>query len=104
MVDSSVLPPDMPAHAGIHDLPSLQQRKSWIPAFAGMTVVAARASMVRAVGISQWINPVIVRTAVNEVGSTPPEARPHRTVRFRYIIPPPPLPPPSPPRALTGVP
>jgi hypothetical protein len=29
--------PVMPAKAGIHDLPSLQQRKSWIPAFAGMT-------------------------------------------------------------------
>jgi len=27
----------MPAKAGIHDLSSLQQRKSWIPAFAGMT-------------------------------------------------------------------
>ena len=27
----------MPAKAGIHDLPSSQQRKSWIPAFAGMT-------------------------------------------------------------------
>jgi hypothetical protein len=33
-------------------LPSLQQRKSWIPAFAGMTGVAARASMFRAVGIT----------------------------------------------------
>ena len=33
----------MPAQAGIHDLPSLQQRKSWIPACAGMTGVAARA-------------------------------------------------------------
>jgi hypothetical protein len=30
----------MPAQAGIHDLPSLQQRKSWIPACAGMTGVA----------------------------------------------------------------
>jgi hypothetical protein len=27
----------MPAHAGIHDLPSLQQRKSWVPACTGMT-------------------------------------------------------------------
>jgi addiction module HigA family antidote len=53
MIDSSVLPPVMPAHAGIHDLPSLQQRKSWKPAFAGMTGVAARASMFRAVGITR---------------------------------------------------
>ena len=53
MIDSSVLPPVMPAHAGIHDLPSLQQRKSWIPAFAGMTGVAARASMFRAGGINR---------------------------------------------------
>jgi hypothetical protein len=37
MRDASVLPPVMPAQAGIHDLPSLQQRKSWIPACAGMT-------------------------------------------------------------------
>jgi hypothetical protein len=28
----------MPAQAGIHDLPLLRQRKSWIPAFAGMTL------------------------------------------------------------------
>jgi hypothetical protein len=47
MTDASVQPPPvMPAPgssargqapAGIHDLPSLHQRKSWIPAFAGMT-------------------------------------------------------------------
>jgi hypothetical protein len=29
--------PVMPAKAGIHGLPSSQQRKSWMPAFAGMT-------------------------------------------------------------------
>jgi hypothetical protein len=38
--------PVMPAKAGIHDLPSSQQRKSWIPAFAGMTRWAKR----------RWIN------------------------------------------------
>jgi len=27
MIDSSMLPPVMPAQAGIHDLPSLQQSK-----------------------------------------------------------------------------
>ncbi len=48
MINSSVLPPVMPAQADIHDLPSLQQRKSWTPACAGMTGVAARASMFRA--------------------------------------------------------
>jgi hypothetical protein len=37
MIDASVLPSVMPAHAGIHDLLSLQQRESWIPACAGMT-------------------------------------------------------------------
>ncbi len=38
MTDSSATPyPVMPAHAGIHDLLSLQQRESWIPACAGMT-------------------------------------------------------------------
>jgi hypothetical protein len=31
MIDSSVLPPVVPAQAGIHDLPSLQQKKSWMP-------------------------------------------------------------------------
>jgi hypothetical protein len=28
----------MPAQPGIHDLPLLRQRNSWIPAFAGMTL------------------------------------------------------------------
>jgi hypothetical protein len=37
MIDSSVLPLVMPAKAGIHDLPSLQQREWWLLAFAGMT-------------------------------------------------------------------
>jgi hypothetical protein len=45
MIDASVLPPSCrprvkprgQAQAGIHDLLSLQQRKSWIPACAGMT-------------------------------------------------------------------
>jgi hypothetical protein len=37
MLDSSVLPHVMPTEVGIHDLSSSQQRKSWIPAFAGMT-------------------------------------------------------------------
>jgi len=46
MIDASVLSPVMPAPGssargqapvGIYDLPSLQQRKSSIPAFAGMT-------------------------------------------------------------------
>jgi hypothetical protein len=41
------------APAGIHDLPSLQQKKSWIPALAGMTRGAARASMFGAVGINR---------------------------------------------------
>jgi hypothetical protein len=31
----------LPAKAGIHDLPLLQQRKSWMPAFAGKTMWAA---------------------------------------------------------------
>ena len=35
MIDSSVPPLVMPAQAGIHDLPSLQQRKSWILVCAG---------------------------------------------------------------------
>jgi hypothetical protein len=37
--------PVMPANAGIHDLPLLQQSKSWIPAFAGHDVVQR-----------QWVN------------------------------------------------
>ncbi len=32
----------MPANAGIHDFSNSAQRKSWIPAFAGMTRVEGR--------------------------------------------------------------
>jgi hypothetical protein len=47
MIDSSVVPPVMPAHgsgargqapAGIHDFLWCDKGKSWIPAFAGMTM------------------------------------------------------------------
>jgi hypothetical protein len=37
MIDSSAVLPVMPAKAGIYDLSSLRQRKSWMPACAGMT-------------------------------------------------------------------
>ena len=37
MIDASVLPPVMPAQAGIHDFRCCNKDKSWIPAFAGMT-------------------------------------------------------------------
>jgi hypothetical protein len=32
----------MPAKAGIHDLPSLQQSTLWIPAFSGMAGLTQR--------------------------------------------------------------
>jgi hypothetical protein len=34
--------PVMPAKAGIHDLPSCKQSKSWIPAFSGMAGLTQR--------------------------------------------------------------
>ena len=40
-IDSSPTPV-MPAKAGIHVLPSSEQRDTWIPAFAGMTGVRRR--------------------------------------------------------------
>jgi hypothetical protein len=45
----------MPAKAGIHDLPSLQQSKSWIPAFSGMAGLTQRGWVNLYVG---WYNPM----------------------------------------------
>ena len=51
----------MPAQAGIHDLPSLQQSKSWLPAGAcpraldpgaGVTAGSTEESIIRALGIT----------------------------------------------------
>jgi hypothetical protein len=46
-VVAGIAHPVMPAKAGIHDLSLLQQRKSWMPAFAGMADGA---------GHDTWIN------------------------------------------------
>src|SRR5277367_3817698 len=46
----------MPAKAGIHDLSSSQQRKSWIPAFAGMTEGTVGRSIFTATGIKHRTN------------------------------------------------
>jgi hypothetical protein len=53
MIDSSVLPPVIPAKAGIHNFLCCNEDKSWIPAFAGMTGGTAGGPMFTAAGISR---------------------------------------------------